>query len=156
MNWHSTKYIHFNILIPESVSVPHNGSLASPPAIACTAPLSFRRALNRFNSSTVSPKCCFGIFSRSFYIFGFDAKWEQRMTKIGEQKKFQRWTINLKFYSFHIFNSIICKLWTYAIQNFLLWNIDCGFALNGCWLTLFCCVVYAFHIVIVIVFCSFP
>lgn len=51
--------------LPESVSVPHNGSLAKPPAIAWTAPLSFLRALKRFNSSTVSAKCCFGIFSRS-------------------------------------------------------------------------------------------
>lgn len=52
--------------LPESVSVPHSGSLAKPPAIAWTAPFSFLRALKRFNSSTVSAKCCFGIFSRSY------------------------------------------------------------------------------------------
>lgn len=50
------------------MSVPHRGSLAKPPAIAWTAPFNFLLALKRFNSSTVSAKCCFGILSRSCSI----------------------------------------------------------------------------------------
>lgn len=52
--------------LPESVSAPQSGSLATPPETAWTAPFSFRLALNRFSSSTVSFKCCFCILSRSW------------------------------------------------------------------------------------------
>lgn len=54
------------VILPESVSVPQIGSLVTPPEIAWTAPFSFRRALKRFSSSTVSDKCVFCILSRSF------------------------------------------------------------------------------------------
>lgn len=51
--------------LPESMSM-QSGSIETPPATAWTAPFNFRRALKRFSSSTVSPKCCFCILSRSY------------------------------------------------------------------------------------------
>lgn len=58
----------FFIFLPASTSVQHNGSRLTPLAIAWTAPFNLRRALNRFNSSTVSFKCCLCSLSRSFKL----------------------------------------------------------------------------------------
>lgn len=51
--------------LPESMSVHNSGSRATPLAIAWTAIFNLRRALKRFNSSTVSFKCCLCNLSRS-------------------------------------------------------------------------------------------
>lgn len=59
------KRLRYRCHLPESMSVQHNGSNVTPLAMACTAPFNFRRALNRFNSSTVSLKCCLCSLSRS-------------------------------------------------------------------------------------------
>lgn len=81
--------LFLRVALPESVS-PHNGSFVKPPEMLWTAPFNFLLALKRFSSSTVSLKCCFGIFSRSFSATRESRPHRTETIERGEEKKWEK------------------------------------------------------------------